>query len=313
MAALNAWGLRLSQRTTRSEEQIRQSRGKSQRRGILIGVWDETDVPDELWSSVSGRAGAVGRPRNPLPMQRLGSAEWQALRARCYGRAPWIPRPPRLPTLSPRRAFAPARARACCAEPSQAIFDPRSGRALGPSDWDLSPEFLGDLAVMAPPRPAAVLVPIVLRDELTVLLTQRAHDMPSHPGQISFPGGKIEECDTTPIDCALREAREEIGLDGRFVEPLGYLDSYRTGTGFQISPVVAFVRPGFTVVLDAREVLEVFEVPLAFLMDEANHQKHSREWRGRQRFFYAMPYRGTISGAPRPACSRTCARGCFSA
>ena len=99
-------------------------------------------------------------------------------------------------------------------EPSQAIFDPRSGRALGPSDWDLSPEFLGDLAVMAPPRPAAVLVPIVLRDELTVLLTQRAHDMPSHPGQISFPGGKVEECDTTPIDCALREAREEIGLDG---------------------------------------------------------------------------------------------------
>jgi 8-oxo-dGTP pyrophosphatase MutT (NUDIX family) len=145
---------------------------------------------------------------------------------------------------------------------------------------------------MAPPRPAAVLVPIVLRDELTVLLTQRAHDMPSHPGQISFPGGKVEECDTTPIDCALREAREEIGLDGRFVEPLGYLDSYRTGTGFQISPVVAFVRPGFTVVLDAREVLEVFEVPLAFLMDDANHQKHSREWRGRQRFYYAMPYQG---------------------
>ena len=176
--------------------------------------------------------------------------------------------------------------------PSDAVFDPRSGQALGPSDWDLNPELKADLAVMAPPRPAAVLVPIVLRDELTVLLTQRAHDMPSHPGQISFPGGKVEECDTTPIDCALREAREEIGLEGHFVEPLGYLDSYRTGTGFQISPVVAFVRPAFTVVLDAREVLEVFEVPLAFLMDEANHQKHSREWRGRQRFYYAMPYQG---------------------
>ena len=177
-------------------------------------------------------------------------------------------------------------------EPSQAIFDPRSGRALGPSDWDLNPEFKSDLAVMAPPRPAAVLVPIVLRDTLTVLLTQRAHDMPSHPGQISFPGGKVEECDTSPLDCALREAHEEIGLPAGFVEPLGYLDSYRTGTGFQISPVVAFVRPGFATVTDAREVLEVFEVPLAFLMDEANHQRHTREWRGRQRSFFAMPYQG---------------------
>jgi 8-oxo-dGTP pyrophosphatase MutT (NUDIX family) len=178
------------------------------------------------------------------------------------------------------------------AGPSPAIFDPRSGRALGPSDWDLNPEFKDDLAVMAPPRPAAVLVPIVLRESLTVLLTQRSHDMPSHPGQISFPGGKVEEWDTTALDCALREAHEEIGLPADFVEPLGFLDSYRTGTGFQISPVVAFVRPGFATVLDPREVLEVFEVPLAFLMDEANHQKHAREWRGRQRSFYAMPYEG---------------------
>jgi 8-oxo-dGTP pyrophosphatase MutT (NUDIX family) len=178
------------------------------------------------------------------------------------------------------------------AEPSDAIFDPRSGRALGPSDWDLNPEFVDDLALMAPPRAAAVLVPIVLREQLTVMLTQRSHDMPSHPGQISFPGGKVEAFDTSPVDCALREAREEIGLAAEFVEPLGYLDSYRTGTGFQISPVVALVRPGFTEVLDAREVLEVFEVPLAFLMDEANHQKHARAWRGRQRSYYAMPYEG---------------------
>jgi 8-oxo-dGTP pyrophosphatase MutT (NUDIX family) len=143
---------------------------------------------------------------------------------------------------------------------------------------------------MQPPRPAAVLVPIVLRRPLTVMLTQRSHDMPSHPGQISFPGGKVEECDVSPTECALREAREEIGLDPKLVEPLGFLDSYRTGTGFQISPVVAFVQPDFPVVLDEREVLEVFEVPLQFLMDEANHQKHSRAWRGRQRTFYAMPY-----------------------
>lgn len=178
------------------------------------------------------------------------------------------------------------------AAPSPAIFDPRSGRALGPSDWDLNPELKGDLAVMGPPRPAAVLVPIVLRERLTVMLTQRSQDMPSHPGQISFPGGKVEECDTSPLACALREAREEIGLPSANVEPLGYLDSYRTGTGFQISPVVAFVRPGFEAKVDPREVVEIFEVPLAFLMDTANHQKHSREWRGRQRSFYAMPYEG---------------------
>ena len=178
------------------------------------------------------------------------------------------------------------------AAPSQAIFDPRSGRALGPSDWDLNPEFKDDLAVMAPPRPAAVLVPVVLRDPLTVLLTQRSHEMPSHPGQISFPGGKMESSDATPVDCALREAHEEIGVTPEFVETLGFLDSYRTGTGFQISPVVALVRPGFAVALDPREVLEVFEVPLCFLMDEENHQKHTREWRGRQRSYYAMPYEG---------------------
>ncbi|HWB45285.1 MAG TPA: CoA pyrophosphatase [Hyphomicrobiaceae bacterium] len=176
--------------------------------------------------------------------------------------------------------------------PSDAVFDPRSGRALGPSDWDLNPEFKGDLAIMEPPRPAAVLVPIVLRETLTVLFTQRSHDVPSHPGQISFPGGKMEAWDATPLDCALREAQEEIGLPRAHAEPLGYLDSYRTGTGFQINPVVAFVRPGFDLFLDPREVLDVFEVPLGFLMNPGNHQKHSREWRGRQRAFYAMPYEG---------------------
>jgi 8-oxo-dGTP pyrophosphatase MutT (NUDIX family) len=176
------------------------------------------------------------------------------------------------------------------AAPSEAIFDPRSGRALGPSDWDLNPEFMGDLAVMPPPRPAAVLVPVVLRPALTVLLTRRSHDMPSHPGQISFPGGKVEAGDGSALACALRESNEEIGLPPANVEPLGYLDSYRTGTGFQIVPVVALVRPGFPLSLDTREVAEVFEVPLRFLMDAANHRKDSREWRGRVRFSYAMPY-----------------------
>jgi 8-oxo-dGTP pyrophosphatase MutT (NUDIX family) len=182
--------------------------------------------------------------------------------------------------------------RGLAAEPSPAIFDARTGRAWGPSDWDLNPELKGELAAMPVPRPAAVLVPIVQRAELTVLLTQRSHDMPSHPGQISFPGGKQEAGDATPLACALREAQEEIGLRPANVEPLGFLDSYRTGTGFQISPVVGLVRPDFEVVLDPREVLDVFEVPLACLMNPANHQRAAREWRGRQRFYYAMPYQG---------------------
>ncbi len=178
------------------------------------------------------------------------------------------------------------------AAPSEAIFDPRSGQALGPGDWDLNPEFKGDLAAMAPPRPAAVLVPIMLRPALTVLFTQRSQDVPSHPGQISFPGGKVEAQDADALHCALREAHEEIGLTADHVEPLGYLDSYRTGTGFVVTPAVGLVRPGFRLVLAEREVAEVFEVPLAFLMDEANHQKAAREWRGRQRSYYAMPYGG---------------------
>jgi 8-oxo-dGTP pyrophosphatase MutT (NUDIX family) len=175
--------------------------------------------------------------------------------------------------------------------PSVAIFDPRSGQALGPSDWDLNPEFKGDLAVMPPPRPAAVLVPVMLRPALTVLFTQRSHALQHHAGQISFPGGRVEGGDTSALDAALREAREEIGLPAANVEPLGYLDSYRTGSGFQIVPVVGLVQPGFTVALDAGEVSDVFEVPLEFLMDPANHRKDSREWRGRERYFYAMPWR----------------------
>jgi 8-oxo-dGTP pyrophosphatase MutT (NUDIX family) len=176
------------------------------------------------------------------------------------------------------------------AAPSDAIFDPRSGRPLGPSDWDLNPEFKGDLAVMPPPRPAAVLVPIMVRPALTVLLTQRSHALTNHAGQISFPGGRVDAGDSSSLDAALREAWEEIGLPAANVEPLGYLDNYRTGTGFQIVPLVGLVQPGFTLALDPREVSDAFEVPLAFLMDPANHRKDSREWHGRRRFSYAMPY-----------------------
>lgn len=169
------------------------------------------------------------------------------------------------------------------------IFDPRTGRALLRTDWDLNPELAADLAAMEAPRPAAVLVPIVARDELTVLLTQRTERLTKHPGQISFPGGRLDG-DETPREAALREAMEEIGLESSHIEPLGYLDGYRTGTGFHVTPLVAFVRPGFTLTLQTEEVADVFEVPLAFLMQPANHRQHMREWRGRQRQFWAMPY-----------------------
>jgi len=175
-------------------------------------------------------------------------------------------------------------------EPSEAIFDPRTGQAWGRGDWDLNPELLADFAAMPPARPAAVLFGIVAREELTVLLTQRTGSLPTHAGQISFPGGKVEPEDGGPVAAALRESVEEINLDPKFVEPLGFLDGYRTGTGFTIAPVVAILQPGFELKPDPREVDDVFEVPLSFLMNEANHQKHSRDWRGRQRFYYAMPY-----------------------
>jgi 8-oxo-dGTP pyrophosphatase MutT (NUDIX family) len=146
------------------------------------------------------------------------------------------------------------------------------------------------LATHPAPRPAAVLVPIVGRADLTVLLTQRTDHLPSHAGQVSFPGGKMEEGDCGPVATALREAREEIGLDPRFVEPLGFLDAYRTGTGYRIVPVVVIVHEGFELTLDCNEVADAFEVPLAFLMDAQNHATHVRSWRGVERRFYAMPF-----------------------
>ena len=158
-----------------------------------------------------------------------------------------------------------------------------------PSDFDLSPELVPEIA-RAPLAPAAVLIPIVARRELTVLLTQRTEALRRHAGQIAFPGGRMEPTDRDPIATALREAQEEIGLDPSFVEPLGYLDAYRTGTGFRIFPVVSLVREGFTLALDAREVADTFEVPLAFLMDERNHRTEARTWLGVERRFYAMPF-----------------------
>ncbi len=158
-----------------------------------------------------------------------------------------------------------------------------------PSDFDLSPELVPEIA-RAPLAPAAVLIPVVARPEPTVLLTQRTDSLRRHAGQIAFPGGRMEPTDRDPTATALREAHEEIGLDASFVETLGYLDAYRTGTGFRIFPVVSIVREGFSLRLDEREVADAFEVPLAFLMDEANHRTETRFWRGQERRFYAMPF-----------------------
>lgn len=157
------------------------------------------------------------------------------------------------------------------------------------SDDDLNPA----AAMIAPgqtPRPAAVLVPLVLRrPELTVLLTRRTAQMSKHAGQVAFPGGRLDG-DETAVAAALREAEEETGLTAGFVEPLGFLDAYHTVTNYFVTPVVALVREGFTITPHAGEVDEVFEVPLRFLMTPANHQQHSRDWNGKTRYYYAMPY-----------------------
>ena len=141
-----------------------------------------------------------------------------------------------------------------------------------------------------PIRPAAVLIAVVDHPQPTVLLTQRAAHLHDHAGQISFPGGKIDATDASPLDAALREAEEEIGLSREFIDPIGYLDLYGTAFGFRILPTVARVRPGFSLRISAAEVDDAFEVPLAFLMNPANHQLHSKEFRGIERWYYAMPY-----------------------
>jgi len=145
-------------------------------------------------------------------------------------------------------------------------------------------------------KPAAVLVPIVdrsreSRDGLTVLFTRRAAHLKDHSGQVSFPGGRVAPEDPSPEATALREAREEIGLDPARVELLGRMPEYHTRTGFRITPVIAAIAPPLELQRDANEVEEIFEVPLAFLLDPANHQRQSREWQGELRWFYAMPYR----------------------
>lgn len=161
-------------------------------------------------------------------------------------------------------------------------------------DHDLNPELQPKFTPGFTPdlRPAAVLVGLVERpDAIGVLLTRRTEHLEHHPGQISFPGGHIEASDETPVAAALRETCEEIGLPAARVEVLGRLDDYVTRTGFHITPVVGVVRPPLELTPDPHEVDEVFEVPLGFFLDPANHHRHQRIYEGATRNFYAMPYK----------------------
>ncbi|GJE25293.1 CoA pyrophosphatase [Methylobacterium organophilum] len=143
----------------------------------------------------------------------------------------------------------------------------------------------------APHRLAAVLVPVVAGPEgLSLLFTTRAAHLRDHSGQIAFPGGKIEPGDATPADTALREAEEEVGLNIGEVSPLGYLDPYLSATGFLVTPVVGLVSTGARIAPNPAEVADVFEVPLAWLMDPLRFAVHSRAWKGRMRYFYAIPF-----------------------
>ncbi|MBC7573252.1 MAG: CoA pyrophosphatase [Herminiimonas sp.] len=194
------------------------------------------------------------------------------------------------PELLPVESFAGEAAVASHHLTAEALRE----RFLSPPQWAperMAEHLLHDLAT--PLTPASVLLPVVVRDAgLTLLFTQRTAHLTDHGGQVSFPGGRAEAYDTSAIDTALRETEEEVGLDRTHVEVLGILPEYRTGTGYRITPVVGLVQPPFSLRPDPREVAEIFEVPLQFLMDGANHQTRSAEFpngRGR-RSFYAMPY-----------------------
>lgn len=157
------------------------------------------------------------------------------------------------------------------------------------SDYDLNP------AVVLPAgralRPAAVLVAVWDRpDGAHVVLTKRASHLQHHPGQIAFPGGKIDPADAGPEAAALREAREEIGLDPALVEVLGHLPAHETVTGFTVTPILGHIRADFTAVPEAGEVEEVFSVPLSHLMNLANFRVEKRRWRGEWRHYYTVPY-----------------------
>jgi 8-oxo-dGTP pyrophosphatase MutT (NUDIX family) len=157
-------------------------------------------------------------------------------------------------------------------------------------DHRLNPDLHG-LFLRAKLREAAVLVPVVDHGrDASVILTQRTEGLKAHPGQIAFPGGRVDPEDRDVEHAAMREAMEEIGLDAGHIEIVGRLPDYVSGSGYRIVPVLSVVRPGFELTLNPDEVDAVFEVPLGFLMDPANHRRQSRTWNDKERFFYEMPF-----------------------
>lgn len=167
-------------------------------------------------------------------------------------------------------------------------WQPDDDRVSG--DHVLNPEFTQAM-VSAKMRDAAVLVPVVDHgSEATLLLTRRADSLRKHSGQIAFPGGAIDPQDGTAEKAALREANEEIGLVEKQAEIIGHMPRYLTGSGFSITPVLAVVNTPLDLRLNPDEVADIFEVPLSFLMNPANHRRESRLFNGKERFYYAMPY-----------------------
>jgi len=157
-------------------------------------------------------------------------------------------------------------------------------------DYDLNPQNRPTEKIAL--KPAAVLLPLVMRQEPHVLLTQRTHHLTRHAGQVAFPGGRADANDISLVETALRETQEETGIDPAFVTVAGFLDAYETGTGYAILPVVGILSEGFALSPHAVEVAEIFEVPLAFLLDPANKQQQSRAFQGRLRSFYSFTYEG---------------------
>jgi len=168
-------------------------------------------------------------------------------------------------------------------------------RFAAPPAWE--PELLAEKKFLdREPMHASVLVPIVMRERPTVLLTERTMHLSTHSGQIAFPGGKADKDDADAFATALREAQEEVGLDPAFVDVLGVMPHYVTGSAFIITPVVALVQPDFTLTPNAFEVADVFEVPLEFLMNPAHHRRHVFEWEGVRREWFSMPYQDDSKG-----------------
>jgi len=166
-------------------------------------------------------------------------------------------------------------------------------------EWTQEPPEQRIKAIGGDPRVASVLVPLVVREGgLTVLLTQRADHLSDHAGQISFPGGRREPEDIDAAATALREAHEEVGLSAEHCEVIGAMPDYLTGTGFRVTPVVALVYPPFSLQADTREVADIFEVPLAWLMNPAHHEVRVFRWEGGERRFFAMPYTPAAGKAP---------------